>query len=202
MEINYVCSLGTRCHVAQILKNNNLKKCSYPFDWIFSDPDIVKHCIEDKFNIFLDKTYYIKLKEKMCGHSYYHPKMFNHHNPLNTNDYDYYKRCVERFTQLLQYKENKLFIMMFVNTKNFEETLKKKVIEFNDKFSKFVSNYKLLVIIHINKGKQNHILTQLDSIDFLELHTLSNSNGLNFINLKDNTYLNITLNKIYNFKIK
>ena len=35
MEINYVCLLGTLCHSASILKRNNLKLCSYPFDWIF-----------------------------------------------------------------------------------------------------------------------------------------------------------------------
>ena len=31
MEIKYTCSLGMLCHSSQILKNNNLKKCSYPF---------------------------------------------------------------------------------------------------------------------------------------------------------------------------
>ena len=35
-EINYVCSLGFSLATASLLKRNNLKKCSYPFDWIFS----------------------------------------------------------------------------------------------------------------------------------------------------------------------
>ena len=50
MEIRYACSLG-RCHSSQILKSNNLKKCSYPFDWIFSNSDIILHCLEDNFNL-------------------------------------------------------------------------------------------------------------------------------------------------------
>ena len=37
----YVISLGAKCHTAAFLKRNNLKKASYPFDWIFSDLDMV-----------------------------------------------------------------------------------------------------------------------------------------------------------------
>ena len=51
-QIKYTCSLGTKCHSSQILKINNLKVCSYPFDWIFSNCDNIIHCIEDNFNIF------------------------------------------------------------------------------------------------------------------------------------------------------
>jgi len=35
LKINYTCSLGSLCHSSQILKQNKLKLCSYPFDWIF-----------------------------------------------------------------------------------------------------------------------------------------------------------------------
>ncbi len=58
MEINNVCSLGTLCHTATLLKRNNLKISSYPFDWIFSNINIIIDCIEDDFNSFLDKKYY------------------------------------------------------------------------------------------------------------------------------------------------
>jgi len=51
-------SIGTYCSTAYILKVNNLRTESYPFDYIFSSLEIVKHCINDKFNIFLDKKYY------------------------------------------------------------------------------------------------------------------------------------------------
>jgi hypothetical protein len=40
-KIKHVCSLGSLCHSSQILKRNNLKKCSYPFDWIFSNPLVI-----------------------------------------------------------------------------------------------------------------------------------------------------------------
>jgi hypothetical protein len=62
--IKYVCSLGPRCHTASFLKRNHLKKASYPFDWIFSDIDMITHCLEDDFNIFLDKQYFTILDKK------------------------------------------------------------------------------------------------------------------------------------------
>lgn len=96
MEINNFCSLGTLCHRSLLLKRNKLKKESYPFDWIFSNCNIINHCISNNFKIYLDKSYYIKINDFKCGHSYYHENMFNHHNPLK-NDYNYFVRCVERF---------------------------------------------------------------------------------------------------------
>jgi hypothetical protein len=203
MEIKYVCSLGSLCHSSQILKNNGLKICSYPFDWIFSSCDTILHCIEDNFKIFLNKSYYVRLSKKHCGHSYYNKQMFYHHNPLdNKNDYNYYVRCVDRFKQLVQYEEHKLFIMIFVNLDNIEENHKNDIINFNNKFSKYTKNYTLLVIYHI-KNKQNnyYTITHNDNIDFLELHTLSTSDGVNFTNNTDNDYLNTIINETYTFDI-
>jgi hypothetical protein len=203
MEIKYACSLGHHCHSSKILKNNKLKKCSYPFDWIFSNYDNIIHCLEDDFNIFLDKSYYVRIKKNKCGHSYYNKDMFWHRNPLNNeNDYNYYIRCVDRFKQLLKYEEPKLFIMILVNMTSFEENIKNTIIDFNCKFSKYTKNYKLLVICHIgNKQNNYHNFTYNDNIDFLELHTLSVSSGAFFINNNDEKYLNNIINAKYNFNI-
>jgi hypothetical protein len=40
-----------------LLKQNKLKLCSYPFDWIFSNCNNIIHCLEDDFNVFLDKSF-------------------------------------------------------------------------------------------------------------------------------------------------
>ena len=201
LEINYTCSLGSLCHSSQILKRNKLKLCSYPFDWIFSNCDNIIHCIEDNFNIFLDKSYYINVSESQCGHSKYHSEMFNHRNPLNNiNDYNYYVRCVDRFKILLQKQEHKLFIMICVNI---DEDTKIKMIEFNNTFSQYTYNYTLLIIFHIpNKEQNHHIFTYNDNIHFLELHTLSQSNGVEFVNNDDNIYLDNIINSKYNFNLK
>ena len=207
LEINYTCSLGCMCHSSQILKRNNLKLCSYPFAWIFSNCDNIIHCIEDNFNIFLDKSYYQDIHSKwnnnQCGHKYYNVNMFNHHDPRNEKDYNYYVRCVDRFKNLLQKQQHKLFIMIFVNMNNIDEYIKNKIIDFNNKFSKYTSNYTLLVIFHIPNKEQNHnIFTYNDNINFLELHTLSVSNGLEFVNNNDNIYLDNIINSKYNFNLK
>ena len=100
--------------------------------------------------------------------------MFNHRNPLtNIGHYNYYVRCVDRFKKLLQKDEHKLFIMISVNMNNIDENTKNNIIDFNNKFSKYTSNYTLLVILNIpNKNKNHHIFTYNDNIHFLELHTL------------------------------
>ena len=185
MKINHFCSLGTLCHSSQLLKRNNLKKCSYPFDWIFSNCNMISHCLHNNFDIFLDKSYYIDLKYK-CGHSYYHESLFNHHNPLNHYDHDYFTRCVERFNQLLKSREPKLFIIMYVNMNKDERN---EVIEFNTTLSQYTSNYKLFVINQQKNIVRHHYFDYMDNIDFLYLYTLSNSDGKEFENVDDNLYL-------------
>jgi hypothetical protein len=200
LKINYTCSLGSLCHSSQILKQNKLKLCSYPFDWIFSNCDTIIHCIEDDFKTFLDKSYYINISKSQCGHSKYNDKMWWHHNPLDNSDhYNYYVRCVDRFKKFLRKQEHKLFIMIFVNMDNIENNNITNIIDFNNKFSKYTSNYTLLVIFHKpNKEQNHHIFTYNDNIHFLELHTLSVSAGVKFNNNNDNIYLdNIIKSKYY-----
>ena len=109
-EISYVCSLGPRCHTAQMLKRNNLKLASYPFDWIFANLETVIHCIENNFEALLDKKYFTieDIKSNSQQHSLYfrieNEHVFNHHNPLKVEDYNYFVRCVQRFKNLLNKK--------------------------------------------------------------------------------------------------
>lgn len=203
LTINYTCSLGTLCQSSQILKKNMYKTCSYPFDWIFSSSYIIIDCLEDNFNTFLDKSYYINISELQCGHSKYSYNMFNHHNPLiNEDHYNYFIRCVNRFKTLLQKPEHKLFLMTFVNLDIIDENTKNEIIDFNNKFSKYTSNYTLLIIFHIrNKQENHHIFTYNDNIHFLELNTLSESSGLHFWNENDNNYLDNIIKSNYDFSI-
>ena len=121
---------------------------------------------------------------------------------MDDNDYNYFVRCVNRFKNLLEYKEPKLFIMTYINLENIDENIKNEIIEFNNKFSKYTSNYIILVIFQIqNKKKQYHHFTHVDNIHFLELHTLSHSNGVIFVSDLDTKYFNNILYKNYQFNI-
>jgi hypothetical protein len=93
--------------------------------------------------------------------------------------------------------------MIFNNRNNIDENIRNNIIEFNNKFSKYTSNYTLLVIFHIpNKEQNHHVFTYNDNINFLELHTLSSSDGVEFKNNDDNIYLDNVIKLKYNFNLK
>ena len=207
-KIIYACSLGPQCHSSNILKRLNIKKESYPFDWIFSNLKNLEHAIKDDFKIFLDQQYYTNIdpeSKKQC-HSYYFENgisMFNHHNPLNKIHYDYFVRCVNRFNTLLTEKELKLFVLTYINLEIVSLTsIQNKIHEFKKFFDNVVTNYKLLVILHFISDKQTHTFNINDNIDFLILSTKSKSNGSKFIDFEDNIYLDMVISSRYTFDIK
>lgn len=207
MDYNYVCSFGTLCHSGTFMQRNNLKLASYPFDWIFSNHKNILHCIETKFHYFLDKTYYKSINDSECSHTFYDQTLCNpmwrHHNPLtNENDYKYIQRCVTRFNQLLQFKEQKLFIMTFVNLTKIEDSIIIELLDFNNKLSKYTTNFTLLVIFHLhNKEKNHHIFKHIGNIHLLQLHTKGSSTGIGFLDENENIYLDNIIKNKYKFNL-
>jgi len=197
--VDHFCSLGALCHTSYVLKQNKLRSVAYPFDWIFSNTDMIIDCISDNFNKFLDKTYYYKESH----HSKY-GRIFIHKCPIIEENYNYYTRCVNRFNSLLTSIESKLFMMMFVNGEynSHSESFIKLIEEFNDKLSIYTKNYILLVIIHFPyKNEISHTFKFKKNIHFLELHTNSKSDGVGF-NPTENDYLNNIINNNYKLSIK
>jgi Putative papain-like cysteine peptidase (DUF1796) len=95
-------SLGENCNSSWYLKKTQNKKASYPFDWIFSSPEIVEHAVGDEFQLFLDKKFIFQITADKAGHNFYHSGMFNHRNPLKSEgDYDYYVRATKRFIDIV-----------------------------------------------------------------------------------------------------
>jgi hypothetical protein len=193
MEINYICSLGTLCHPAVVMKNKKLKLASYPFDWVFSSPKIIIDCLEDDFKKFLDKTNYVNIKNKwnnnQCGHKIFHENFFNHRDPRKEIDYNYYIRCVDRFNKLLKYPENKLFVIMYINKNSYLDA-KEEIINFNKKFSNYTNNYTLLCIIQIVSRTSKVEKEIIDNIHFYYLYTTSRSTGTLFYSKDDTNNLN------------
>lgn len=135
-----IISLGYRCSVAGILKKLGLKHESFPFDWLVSRLPVIQHCIEDDFKEFFNlENYQLKYthtfahmntlegfvcNENMLANMYYQPIQnkdpknayqfnlaMNHHNIIeNRNDYEYYKRCVERFQKEFASPTSKMFV--------------------------------------------------------------------------------------------
>lgn len=112
--VNHV-SLGTHCHMAQVLKSLGLRTWSGPFDWIFSTPGMVRDCLADDFAALLDRSQFetVPVAERpepgigRCRHRLYrerydHPCVFNHHDPAASEaDYAFLTEGVRRFRAAL-----------------------------------------------------------------------------------------------------
>jgi hypothetical protein len=124
-EIKNVISLGSHCLTAGILQKYKLKKHSYPFDWIFSSPEVVYDCLCDDFKLFLDKTYHVSITgnrinnspEQGAAHKHFESKygtkeFFTHRDITLSENFEYYERTVKRFLDVLENDEGKIFIII------------------------------------------------------------------------------------------
>lgn len=157
-------SIGPYCMTADILKQFNLRMHSYPFDYIFSSLDIVRHAIGDKFTTFLDKSYYAPGKqENTMRHTFYNKMLdteiltkqcinngkepegyvvstgnfFNHHDLMKDDGtYEKFQRRCERFLNLPKEKKA-VYVYYNCHTTDFED-LKKFAEECSDNENIFV----------------------------------------------------------------
>lgn len=205
MEYNYVCSLGTICHSSYFIKESKLKMASYPFDWIFSNINIVIDCLSDDFEKFLDKKYYKNITNShACTHVKYGKSMFNHYNPLNNEYYEYYVRCVNRFRDLLLSSKNKIFIIMHVNQNNNSniENEIENLFKLDEILSQKTKNYKIININHFSNRKPKYEIKNLqNNIDLINLFTKSKSDGVKFIKDSDNEFLQKIIFDNYKFNL-
>lgn len=208
------CSLGEFCHASALIKANELKLASYPFDWIFSSDQMIKHCIEDDFRTFLNKSEYNSnlSNPEICEHNFYatmvenyqkaegfddrEKVIFNHHNPLvNQDHYAYFERCVNRFRELLASDEEKTFVIFQREYKNITDGVMKS-LQLSQFLKNYTTNFTLLVIHQTVGDEQSYQLIQGENLKFINLKTLSKSAGINFKNPIDDEYLNTIFDEI------
>jgi len=120
-----IISLGDHCLTSYLLKTYSLKKRSHPFDWLFSSPAMIAHCLDDDFKTFLDDSFYINANERddfssdlRTIHSYYRIKfgvnyVFNHHDLTCVEHYSYFLRCIERFRESARSNNNILYLLIY-----------------------------------------------------------------------------------------
>jgi hypothetical protein len=210
LSINYVVSLGKQCHTAQFLKDNGLKTCSYPFDWVFSwhqpmKEHIIIDALKNNFSIFLDQSHYELKSNNTCTHKIYgkdlKQSIFLHRNPIEKDVYEYYKRCVDRLYKLMEKSEKKLFIVM--NTNNRNKYINEESIKYlNSILKKHTQNYEILFVTNIISESNNYKYKKNDNIHILDIYTTGRSNGRNFNNKNDNVYFKQIIFSIFNFDIK
>jgi hypothetical protein len=164
-------SFGYRCTTAGILKKMGLKLESFPFDWLISRLSVIQHCIEDDFQMFLNTEYYEKritytyemmnkntgfiCDEHILFHHFYQPidrknevntycyhLAMNHHNIFEEKDREYYIRCIQRFRQILNSSEKRIFIHIapLIENLDFIEQRNRILSEYYQ-FTEFIETY-------------------------------------------------------------
>jgi len=186
-----------------------MKKCSYPFDWIFSNPEMIIDCINDDFVKFLDRGLHIpnprieKANKTKSGHKIYGGHIFNHHYILEDKHYEYFVRCVNRFRELTKFNDNKLFIISFVNQKqDITKNLQKQLNDLYTTLQKITNNFDLLVVWHtVGTELKSNVIEdkELNNLKYINITTKNESCGKEFKNAKENKFYNRCIFELYNF---
>ncbi|CAJ1350765.1 unnamed protein product [Effrenium voratum] len=105
--VRHVVSLGTLCMTAQAMEALGWRRWPGPFDWVFSSPEMVAHCLAEDFASFLEPKHFLATACKKAGHAIYSKMLgrdviFNHHNPMIPQEYEFLSRCVESLRGLLR----------------------------------------------------------------------------------------------------
>lgn len=123
--MRHAVGLGTHCYPAWLLQDMHLRRYSSPFDWLFSSPRLVEHCLQDDCATLLDRVHHESHgPHQQARHSFYHQgfgteaaphgyvPLFFHHNPATDDGHARLVRVVERFRRLLDSADDKLFLMV------------------------------------------------------------------------------------------
>ena len=212
-------SIGQNCNSSWYLKQTNNRKSSYPFDWIFSSSEIVTHAIKDGFVSFLDKKSIFPINNGSAGHLFYHSKMFNHKSPVNSGeDYDYYKRCVDRFINIINSGKSIIFVCTVINepdkrpswSNGFDRQIRKPENQSIETFSSLIAaikqinpNSKFLFINQLT-GRELEIKHKFFTQDviWIDFFSKGENTGVKYLNILDDTIIKIIYNGLNEKKVE
>ena len=175
-------SLGYRCSISSIMQNLGIKKESYPFDWIVSDLLVKIEIINNKFADFLNISNYEyvengevyniinKTKKKVAVENYLYNKLYgnnenglyhtkiglNHYDLNNKDNYDYFIRCVDRFNNLLENPDKKIFLYLnpIISSDEISNTINNINI-FSNYFKTITNNFCIIYYILVYTENNN-----------------------------------------------
>lgn len=124
MKYDEIVSLGSSCCPGLSLRSLNLKKETYPFDWVRSNSKIIYDILlngKDKYLTFNNKNisddFYVKNLHHFThrnfkgSHINYYGQHFTHYTELNTEELiTKFNRYLDRFFNLLSSNKKVLFI--------------------------------------------------------------------------------------------
>ena len=210
-----IVSFGENCNSSWYIKESGNKKASYPFDWIFSSPEIILHALKDEFKTFLDRDNIFPVGKKRAGHYIYHSRMFNHRNPLeNEVHYEYYKRAAIRLKNLLKDQKNIVFIITVINepekrkdwSQGFDKDMKLPKNQSLDSFKMLIdyvnqinTNSKFVFINQFTEDKLSvNLAFKDDDVIWVDFTSAGANSGVKYANKIDDTVAKIIYSGLNN----
>lgn len=166
-------SLGQNCNASWYLKDTGRKKASYPFDWIFTSPEIIIHILKDDFQSLTDPSLLVPLGMD-AGHKKYHAFLFGHRNPASSRaDLEFLHRCIDRWHALVGSDRSVVFLTIVLNEsdkrKRFRDGFKH---DFNLPANQVASDFKPMMDLILSKHANSRFVfieQYTDSIPELKL---------------------------------
>ena len=201
--------LGQNCNASWYLKATENKRASYPFDWIFTTPEIIEDILSDNFEAFLDKSQLVS-RGLDAGHERYHDWLFGHRNPASSDsDLEFFKRCVARWNELIQSQKPILFVTVVLNefdkrkrwregfSKQFELPKAQTLNDFEsmmERISVINPNSKFLFIEQYTKESfELEIKAKTDKAFWLKFSAIDKNTGVQYLNSVDDEVMKTIL---------
>jgi hypothetical protein len=201
--------LGQNCNSSWYLKTTKNKRASYPFDWIFTTPEIIEDVLSDDFEAFLDKSQLIP-QGLDAGHERYHDWLFGHRNPASSrSDYEFFGRCVERWTELIESQKPVVFVTVVLNesykrkrweegfSKQFNMPTKQKLEGFQsmmNQISEINPNCKFLFIEqHTEKPFELSVTEKNEQAFWLKFNAIDKNTGVQYLHSVDDEVMKTIL---------
>lgn len=205
-------SLGQNCNASWYIKATDNKRASYPFDWLFTTPEIIEDILSDNFEAFLDQSQHIP-HGLDAGHERYHDWLFGHRNPASSNaDLEFFKRCVARWNELTQSQKPILFVTVVLNefdkrkrwregfTKQFELPKEQTLKDFDSMMNCISSinpNCKFLFIEQYTEASfKLEIKAKTDQAFWLKFSAIDKNTGVQYLNSVDDEVMKTILKEL------
>ena len=207
--IHHIVSLGTFCHMASHLQRYNMRKCSYPFDWILSSPKMVMDCLRDDFRTFLDPKYHRSMGDGTSNHVVYGSMVhgnnfhgtptlnhtFTHKDITDPATHASYVRAVERFRKVLSSPDSKLFVLCTQDVV-FD---RKEIEELHQLLDQITTNAQLLCISLHNDYTTHYSVEHEGNVKYVKMYMYSRSDGRGFAKPDENDRFQDMLTSLYSF---
>lgn len=204
--------LGQNCSASWYLKESGKKRASYPFDWMFTTPEMIMDILNDDFEAFLDRSQLIP-HGLDAGHQRYHETLFGHRNPASSAaDHEFFKRCVARWHELMQLQTPIVFFTMVLNEsdkrKRWKEGFTK---EFKMPEAQGLANFEAMVdrlkIINPNckflfveqyteRPFELSVISKLPNTFWLKFNSIDRNTGVQYLNEVDDQVMKTMLSQL------